>query len=360
VSFLSLEGKLRKVTIFSEGQNTWPHLKGVLDEILSNTQFHVSYVTSSINDPGLKKNHSKLNSFYVGDGILRNIFFKNVECDFFICTTPDLNFSKFVRSKKKSTYIYVPHSIVSLHMIYNTHAFDHFDVLCCVGPHHLKEARQLEKLNKSKKKQLLKFGYRNIKQIHFQKKANKNNLTKAYQTVLIAPSWGKKALIESGKVLDLIRTLLKLNIKVILRPHPETFKRFPIEIKKIESEFVTNKKFFLDQKVSSFASMKESEVLITDWSGTSMEYAFGFKKPVIFCDINKKINNPYYEKLGITPVEISLRSKIGIIWDMHDDFASVLDKLSSFDSSKINDLYKSLIFSDYQVNTSLSRFLMSY
>ena len=48
------------------------------------------------------------------------------------------------RSKYSVHYIYVPHSLSSLHSIYRKGAFDYFDTLFCVGPHHVKEARKLE------------------------------------------------------------------------------------------------------------------------------------------------------------------------------------------------------------------------
>ena len=245
-------------------------------------------------------------------------------------------------------------------MIYNQHAFDNFDVLCCVGPHHFKEARLLETLNKSSKKKLLKFGYRNLISSYVYNQGYKKNKKKKYQKILIAPSWGKTGLIESGRALELIRSFLRMKIKVILRPHPETFIRFPYKINRIISEFNNCKNFVLDCEISAFNSMEKSDALLTDWSGTSMEYAFGFRKPVIFCDIDKKINNISYTKLRIEPVEISVREKIGIIWDMDFNLNVMLKKLSSFDFSKIDIAFKNLIFSDLNVKTNLSVFLKSY
>ena len=53
--------------------------------------------------------------------------------------------------------------------------------------------------------------------------------------------------------------------------------------------------------------------MITDWSGAALEFAFAFKKPVIFIDVPKKINNSEFEKISFTPIEISIREKIGKI-----------------------------------------------
>ena len=32
--------------------------------------------------------------------------------------------------------------------------------------------------------------------------------------------------------------------------------------------------------------------MVSDWSGAALEYSFGLKKPVIFLDLPKKVNNP--------------------------------------------------------------------
>jgi len=53
--------------------------------------------------------------------------------------------------------------------------------------------------------------------------------------------------------------------------------------------------------------------LITEWSGIGIEYAFGTERPVIFIGTPPKVRNPRYMELGIKPVEVSLRNKIGTI-----------------------------------------------
>ena len=55
--------------------------------------------------------------------------------------------------------------------------------------------------------------------------------------------------------------------------------------------------------------------MISDWSGVALEYALCFNKPVIFCEIPKKINNPNYEEINIEPIEVIIREDIGLIWD---------------------------------------------
>ena len=60
------------------------------------------------------------------------------------------------------------------------------------------------------------------------------------------------------------------------------------------------------------------DILITDWSGIGFEFALGLKKPVIFLDIEKKINNKDYYKFKIKPYEIKMRKKLGLVMKIKD------------------------------------------
>ena len=55
-----------------------------------------------------------------------------------------------------------------------------------------------------------------------------------------------------------------------------------------------------------------SDLLITDWSSISFEYAFSTLKPVLFVDTPMKILNPDYQELETIPIDIELRNKVGI------------------------------------------------
>lgn len=71
--------------------------------------------------------------------------------------------------------------------------------------------------------------------------------------------------------------------------------------------------FELDFSVNK--SVYSSDLLITDWSGISLEFSFATGKPVLFVNTKIKSLNPNWQKIELTPVEISLRSQIGIALD---------------------------------------------
>ena len=77
IGFNFLPKELRQVTFYSEGKNYWPHLKGLLETTLVKTNKKVCYVSSSLDDPGIKINHPNLKTFFIGMGAVRTYFLKN-------------------------------------------------------------------------------------------------------------------------------------------------------------------------------------------------------------------------------------------------------------------------------------------
>ena len=68
-----------------------------------------------------------------------------------------------------------------------------------------------------------------------------------YKRILIAPSWGKKNLINVCG-LTLTNELLKENYEIVLRPHPRSLIEDKETIKEIKRSFLSNPKFFWMKK----------------------------------------------------------------------------------------------------------------
>ena len=98
---------------------------------------------------------------------------------------------------------------------------------------------------------------------------------------------------------------------MVVRPHPEYVKRFGPRMDDIVARYKDRDVTF-ELDFSGNSSIFDSDVLITDWSGTAYEFSFVTGKPAVFIDTTPKINNPDYEKLGIEPLEFALRSQVGI------------------------------------------------
>lgn len=302
IKFLQLiKIKEDSIIFYSEGPHHWLHLEDLIKSIQNTGK--VIFVTSSKDDNEIKK-FKKIQKFCIGNGIIRNLFFKNVKCSYFITSLPDLGMTPFVKSKNVKEYIYVFHSMISTHMGYRERAFDFFDTILCCGAHHKKEIRKREKLYKLKKKKLINYGYYLIDKFKkFKDKSNK---------LTIAPTWGTKSLFES-KFMEIEKLIKFIDIPVILRPHPETLKRNPLMKKKLLDLEMKYSYVEVNFDILNLNNLSSSLCLVTDYSGIAFDFAFGLKQPVIFIDSGKKINNLNYKKINIEPIEISIRKKIGKI-----------------------------------------------
>ena len=329
IRFFSVQTKKKKVTIYSEGRQYIDHLNDTLNRMTEIPDVLVCYVSSDFNDPTLKLDAENAQTFFIGSGFIRDYFFENLNSDIVIMTMPDLGNSKIKRSKFKTKYVYVPHSLVSLHRVYNDGAFDNFDVLCCGGPHHIYEAKKIFKMKGIANKKLISFGYPRLEVL----KRTKVCHTLQRDQVLLAPSWGENGLIESGICFDVIENLINKNFRVILRPHPETQKRSQKILRILITKFSSSSLFFLETDMLENSSIKESQILITDWSGIAFDFAFAFHRPVIFADINKKIRNDKFDLLDMPVAEEDIRNEIGIIWNIKEDIGSAIEDLMN---KKIN------------------------
>ena len=230
-------------------------------------------------------------------------------------TMPDLHQYQVKKSKYDVHYIYVQHSLVSLHMVYRPRAFEHFDTICCAGPHHLKEMRAIEKLYGFPTKNLVEHGYSRLDSILSNSRSpikSVKNLSRPTH-ILLAPSWGANGTIESGIALKMIGNLLDRGYKLTMRPHPQTMIFAKKQIGEIIEKFGGHLLFELEDNVAGEKSLHDSDLMISDWSGAALDYALGLKKPVLFIDVPKKVNDPNYRKLEIEPLECKIRDKIGIV-----------------------------------------------
>ena len=310
--FLKTPAEEKKIVFYAEHEGYYAAFDGLIKTLLEEHGQSLCYVTSDPNDPILETPRREINAFYVNK--LLPLFMGIVNCRAMVMTMPDLNQFHIKRSINDVHYVYVFHAIVSTHMVYRYGAFDHYDSILCVGPHHVKEIREYEKQNQLSPKTLVKAGYHRLEQIYnaYQRLAAEGRPSTSKPTILIAPSWAPHNILESC-VMPLIENLLQADYGVIVRPHPEAKKHAPELIESLAKKFADHPKVTIEQSVAQYDALLRADVLITDWSGIAHEYAFGTERPVLFIDLSRKVNNDRYEQLGIEPMEVSVRSQIGRI-----------------------------------------------
>ena len=299
----------KAIVFYAERKGHYPYFEGIINELMRKYNQPLSYVTSDPEDPILNTNEAKIMPFYLR--ALLPLFFSLVKCRVFVMTLTDLDKFYLKRSIHDVHYVYVFHSLASTHMGFRPGSYDHYDSLLCPGPQQLKEIRTYEEIHKLPRKQLVKAGYYRLEQLYDEyahyKKESKPGVK---GTVLIAPSWGDKNILEScGE--QAIKVLLDANYYVIVRPHSETVKKHHELIESLRKTYGSNPNFALEVLSHSNEPLLKADVMISDYSGIAFSYAFGTERPVLFLDVQKKVKNPRYMELNIQPIELSLRYEIG-------------------------------------------------
>jgi len=311
--FFSVANK--HLVFYSEKSGFYKYFKDVMDYLLAKSNVIIHYVTSDPKDQifEIAKEQPRIRPYYIGENRLITLMMK-MDADIVVMTCPDLENYHLKRSyiRKDIEYIYMFHYPLSTHMVLHTGALDHYDTIFCVGEFQFDEIRAAEKVYKLPDKKLIAAGYGQLEQLHESYQAMEP-VKRENPKILIAPSWQPDNILDSC-IDEMLKELLGKGFEVVVRPHPEYVKRFGPRMDAIVERHKGKEelglKFELD--FTSNNSIFDSDVLISDWSGTAYEFSFVTLKPSVFIDTKPKINNPEYVKLNIEPLEFTLRSQVGI------------------------------------------------
>ena len=311
--FNKLNDDQRSIVFYAENKASMNHFRLLISELTKERNFQICYVTSVKNDPILSINDKNILAFYIGDGIVRTKFFLELKAKILIMDTPDLDSFHIKRSKIFPVhYIYIFHSMFSVHSYLRKGAVDNYDTIFCVGEHHKREILETEKIYGLKPKKLVNYGFGRLDTLLKEQSNFKKEELNTKNLIIIAPTYGNSNLLKICGV-KLIETLLDSNFKVLLRPHFRIFKESKDLIKIILDKFQNNNNFLLEEGIIKPQIFHSSRCMISDWSGISLEYAFVFERPIIYIDVPKKELNAEVDKIDLQPIEVSIREKIGYL-----------------------------------------------
>ena len=314
---LPLEKK--RIVFYSEGKAYWPFLAPFVKELIASTNEHLVYVSSETDDPGLTYHTERVSGFVVGSGMIRSFWFSLLKANVLVMTMPDLDIYYVKRSKASPVhYVYVMHGCDGVSMVLREQALDRFDSVFCAGPHNVEEIRKRERMKNLPAKNLVEVGYPYQDELI----AAATTESKTCWTpednrpirVLLAPSWSDKNVGTLETVgHELVGILLDAGLETTLRPHPQSRKFHPKVIEKIRTTYGKRSGFTLEADTTGKESLMKADILISDWSAITFEFAFSRLKPVLSIDVPRKAMNPNYEELGIVPFEVRIREKIGAV-----------------------------------------------
>ena len=316
--FFSVTNK--HIVFYSESGGFYKYYRGMIEYILEHTNLTIHYITGDPNDPifQLSQTQPKIRPYYIGEKRLITLMMR-MESDLVVMTMPDLENFHIKRSyvRKDIEYIYIPHGISSLNMMMRTGSMDHYDTIFCVGAHQKEEIRRTEEVYGLPPKKLIDWGYCLLDEMRAGYQALPEKAGQGPKTILIAPSWQPDNIVDNC-LEDILDALKDQDYQITVRPHPQHVRHKREYMEGLKQKYQNAPNITIQTDFSSNSTVFEADLLISDWSGIAYEYAFTTCKPVLFINTPMKVMNPEYEKIGVPPMNITLRDEIGCSVDLKD------------------------------------------
>lgn len=241
----------------------------------------VVYMTSSEDDPVFNCGYEHVKAEFIGEGNKAFAKLNYVNASILLSTTPGLDVYQWKRSKDVKYYVHMLHAASEV-TLYRMFGIDYYDAILLSGDYQEKDIRKLENLRGLPQKELYKAGIPYMDEMVARLK-NVPNQDEHPTTVLLAPSWGKSAILSryGGKIID---TLLDTGYKIIIRPHPQSFASEKELMDKLMKEYPDSDHLEWNRDNDNFEVLRKSDILITDFSGVIFDFTLVYDKPIIYTD----------------------------------------------------------------------------
>lgn len=314
----------KHLVFYSESNGFYKYYKGIIEYLLKNTNITIHYITSDYNDHifEMEKENPQIKAYFIDEKRLITLMMK-MDADVVVMTMPDLENFHIKKSyiRKDIHYLYIPHGMGSNNLTLRFAAMDHYDSVFVTSESNYQECIESNKLYHLENRKIIKWGYSLLDDmIEEYKKEKKENKVKQ---ILIAPSWQKDNIIDLC-LDDVLKSVKGRDYEIIVRPHPQHVRHAKEMFEQLKEKYKNDKNITIQTDFSKNDTIFNSDILITDWSDISYEFAFTTKKPVIFIDSPMKVMNPNYKDLKTEPFNIWARQEIGKVIS--------LDKLDTLDS----------------------------
>lgn len=341
--FFSVENM--KIMIYAEGKGYYKYFSAIIKYLLEYADFDIHYITSDPEDPILEDKREHFKTYYISSDQYLIPLFMKLDCDLVFLTTPDLEKYHLKRSRvrKDIEYVYMMHGIGNIYLAYRKGALDHYDTFFLQNKNAELEIRFLENTYGTKRKRLVETGSPLVDMLRAEYDCQEHAANEIPQ-VIIAPSWQPDNVIEmfGEKLADMFSAA---GFKVIIRPHPQHVRNDAAFFEMLLQRYSDNENVVIQTDFSDNSAMMDSDLMITDWSGVSYEFAFVTRKPVICINTPLKIMNPDFDQNTDIPGLINMRSLIGEVIEP-DQIDGIVEKAKEMLAQK--DIYKDQIENVYQ------------
>ena len=303
------DGSEIPVVIFTDSKRYWNLFRPICEELEKRKQ-KTLYLTASEDDPALSANYEFVKTEFAGSGNRAFARMNMIRADVVLSSTPGLDVYQWKRSRDVKKYVHIPHGIYDFGT-YRMFGLDYYDTVLLAGPFQGNTVRATERERALPEKELRVVGMPYMDEMLKRALADRAGMADAAQsgsgrsgsgdpqngsdkpgtsdspasapTVLLAPSWGKSAILSRyGE--KIFEALLKTEYHIIVRPHPQSFTSEAELMERLQAKYPDSDRLEWDRKSDNYDSLSRADVLISDFSGVVFDYAFVFEKPVIYAD----------------------------------------------------------------------------
>ena len=266
--------------IFSDDKRYWNIFKPICEE-MDRRGHDIVYMTASDDDKALECDLTHVKPMFIGKDNKAFARLNFLNASVVLSTTPGLEVYQWKRSKQVDHYVHIAHAANDI-TLYRMFGIDYYDSVLLSGEYQKEQLRKLEAQRNLPAKELITVGIPYM-DVMAERVAEAGPLPSHERTVLLAPSWGKSAILSvyGEKIFDV---LIKTGYKIIVRPHPQSFKSEVELIESLMKKYPDSDRLEWNRDTDNFEVLRRSDILISDFSGVIFDFSLINDKPIIYTD----------------------------------------------------------------------------
>ena len=280
------------IVIFSDDKRYWNVFEPLCREF-DRRGVDIVYMTASPDDPVLENPYKHIKGEFIGENNKAFAKLNFLNATLVLSTTPGLDVYQWKRSKKVQYYVHMLHAANEI-AGYRMFGTDYYDALMLSGEYQVRDVRYLESIRNLPAKEIVKIGIPYLDEMYnrlHKSMESEERKEKQERTVLLAPSWGKSAILSKfgERIIDV---LIETGYSIIIRPHPQSFTSEKEMIEKLMEKYPNSEKLEWNRDNDNFEVLKRADILISDFSGVVFDFSLVHEKPIIYTD-TKFDKGPY-------------------------------------------------------------------
>lgn len=270
------------IAIFSDDKRYWKIFEPVCRE-LGKRGLPVVYMTQSQDDPALSSAPDNVTAEYIGGDNKAFAKLNYLRASILLSTTPGLDIYQWKRSPEVDWYVHILHAPTEV-VTYRMFGLDYYDAVLLSGDYQRRDIRNLEAKRKLPEKELVQIGIPYMDEMAT-RLAQDTPVPEHQRTVLLAPSWGKGAILSvyGGSIIE---TLLNTGYHVIVRPHPQSFTSEKELLDDLMARYPASQQLEWNRDTDNYEVLRRSDIMISDFSGVAFDFSLVYDKPIIYTDPN--------------------------------------------------------------------------